>query len=278
LDKGSQVRDLLSVRPNRGRVDLAAIDPSETLGVKRSWVDSKTLEDEDRVSSLQEGLFAEHKRSLLIVLQGMDTSGKDGTIRFALRGLDPMGVRVVSFKAPTPIERRHDFLWRIRRRLPNPGEVVIFNRSHYEDVLITKVRGLVRPDVIEKRYGIINRFEAEIARRGTTVIKLWLHISVEEQQRRLLDRLKDPTKRWKFNKNDVVERGFWDAYQAAYATAVERCSTAIAPWFVIPADRKWFRNWAVSQILIETMEAMRFAYPKPQLDIRALKKQIREVV
>ena len=264
------------MRPDRiSARKLAALDPTDTKGVKRRWAESRILAYEDRLSSLQECLFAQSNRSVLIVLQGMDTSGKDGTIRHALRGLDPLGANVVSFKAPTPAEKRHDFLWRIRRRLPQPGQVAIFNRSHYEDVLIAKVKGLAEPGVIDRRYAIINEFEARIIRNGTTVIKLWLHISVEEQQARLLARLKRPDKRWKFNPNDVVERGYWDAYQDAYAIAVKRCSPATAPWYVIPANRKWYRDWAVAQILIETMEDMKLTYPKPRLDIPSLKKQIK---
>ncbi len=180
--KGSRrrtVRDLLSVRLHRGRVDLEAIDPSETNGVKRQQADERTLADEEHVMSLQETLHAEGKRSVLIVLQGMDTSGKDGTVRYALRGLNPQGVRIVSFKAPTPNERRHDFLWRIKRQLPRPGEIVIFNRSHYEDVLIARVRGLASPEAIDARYGKINRFEAELVKHGTAIVKLFLHISAE---------------------------------------------------------------------------------------------------
>ena len=281
-EKKDSVRDRLRVRPNgigAGKLAgmLAATDASETNGVKRHWAQSRVLADEDQISSLQECLFATSKRSVLIVLQGMDTSGKDGTIRHALRGLDPLGVKVVSFKAPTPIERRHDFLWRIRKQLPEPGQIVIFNRSHYEDVLIAKVKELAAPQEIEKRYPIINAFEAEIVRRGTAIIKLWLHISVEEQQARLLARLKQPNKRWKFSRNDVVERSYWNAYQEAYATAVKRCSPAIAPWYVIPANRKWYRDWAVTQILIETMEDMKLIYPQPRLNLRILKKQIKAV-
>jgi PPK2 family polyphosphate:nucleotide phosphotransferase len=277
-DTPNSVRDRLRVRPNGiSAAKLAATDPSDTNGVKRRWAQSQVLADEDRVSSLQERLFAQGERSILIVLQGMDTSGKDGTIRHALRGLDPLGVKVVSFKAPTPVERRHNFLWRIRRQLPQPGQIVIFNRSHYEDVLVAKVKELVAPKEIEKRYSIINAFEAGIIRRGTALIKLWLHISVEEQQARLLARLKRPDKRWKFSPHDVVERGYWDAYQEAYATAVKRCSPATAPWYVIPANRKWYRDWAVTQVLIETMEDMRLMYPKPRLNLGALKKQIKAV-
>jgi PPK2 family polyphosphate:nucleotide phosphotransferase len=273
--KRKSVRDLMGVRPHRGRVNLAAMDPSETHGVERHQADDRTLADEEHIMALQESLHAEGKRSVLIVLQGMDTSGKDGTIRYALRGLNPQGVRVVSFKAPTPSERRHDFLWRVKRQLPRPGEVVVFNRSHYEDVLIAKVRELVPSKVIEGRYEIINRFEAELAKHGTAIVKVFLHISASEQRDRLLARLKEPDKQWKFSGSDIPERRYWNEYRKAYATAIGRCSTKAAPWYVIPANRKWYRNWAVSQVLIETMEEMKLTYPKPHLDVRALKKSLK---
>lgn len=268
------VRDVLRARPERGRVDLAAMDPSETNGVKRHWADERTLADEEHVMLLQDRLHAEAKRSVLIVLQGMDTSGKDGTVRHALRGLNPQGVRIVSFKAPSASERRHDFLWRIQRALPNPGEIAIFNRSHYEDVLIARVKGLASPAVIQQRYGLINRFEAEIVKGGTAIVKLCLHISEEEQRRRLVGRLNERDKHWKFSDGDITERRYWGAYQEAYAAAIGRCSTAAAPWYVIPANRKWYRNWAVTQILIEEMEAMKSIYPNPRLDVRALKRSL----
>jgi PPK2 family polyphosphate:nucleotide phosphotransferase len=275
--KSDSIRHLLRARPRRGQVDLASIDPSETNGVKRYQVDERMLADEEHVMSLQECLHAEGKRSVLIVLQGMDTSGKDGTIRYALRGLNPQGVRIVSFKAPTPTERKHHFLWRVRRQLPRPGEVVIFNRSHYEDVLIAKVRQLASPKVIDKRYDLINRFEADLVKRGTALVKLFLHISTDEQGERLLARLGETDKHWKFSATDISERRYWDDYQGAYAAAIGRCSTAAAPWYVVPANRKWYRNWAVSQLLIETMEEMKLVYPKPNLDVRALKKSLQEV-
>jgi PPK2 family polyphosphate:nucleotide phosphotransferase len=268
------VSELLRVRPRRGRFKLAAIDPSETNGVLRHQVDERTLADEEHIMSLQDCLHAEGKRSVLIVLQGMDTSGKDGTIRYALRGLNPQGVRIVSFKTPTPNERRHDFLWRIKRQLPRPGEIAIFNRSHYEDVLIAKVRALASPKVIDKRYDLINRFEAEIVKHGTTVIKVFLHISADEQRDRLFARLRESDKQWKFNGNDISERRYWGDYQKAYSAAIGRCSTTAAPWYVVPANRKWYRNWAVAQLLIETMEEMKLTYPKPHLDVRALKKSL----
>jgi PPK2 family polyphosphate:nucleotide phosphotransferase len=276
LSRGS-VRDLLTVRLHRGRVDLDALDPSETNGVKRDLADERMVPDEEHITSLQECLHAEGKRSVLIVLQGMDTSGKDGTVRYALRGLNPQGVRIVSFKAPTPGERRHDFLWRIRRQLPRPGEIAIFNRSHYEDVLIAKVRALAAPEVIDARYGIINRFEAELVKHGTTLVKVFLHISPEEQRKRLLARLGEPEKHWKFSSGDISERPHWPDYENAYAAALARCSTVGAPWYVVPANRKWYRNWAVSQLLIETMEDMKLTYPNPHLDVRALKKTLQAV-
>jgi PPK2 family polyphosphate:nucleotide phosphotransferase len=272
----NSVRDILRARSRRRQADLAAIDPSETNGVKRYQVDERTLADEEHIMALQENLHAEGMRSVLIVLQGMDTSGKDGTIRYALRGLNPQGVRIVSFKAPTANERRHDFLWRIRRQLPRPGEIVIFNRSHYEDVLIAKVRELASPAVIDARYDRINRFEAGIVERGTAIVKLFLHISADEQRARLLARLGEPAKHWKFSGGDIRERRYWDEYQDAYAAAIGRCSTAAAPSYVVPANRKWYRNWAVSQLLIETMEGMKLTYPNPHLDIRALKKSLEE--
>src|ERR1700694_426507 len=182
----SSIRDILNARLRRGRVDLGAVDPSETNGVKRHQADERMLLDEEHIMALQEALHAEAKRSVLIVLQGMDTSGKDGTVRYALRGLNPQGTRILSFKAPTPNERRHDFLWRIRRQLPKPGEVAIFNRSHYEDVLIAKVRELASPKVIDQRYDLINRFEADLVKRGTALVKLFLHISTDAQGERLL--------------------------------------------------------------------------------------------
>lgn len=268
------VRSLLRARPDHGQVDLGSIDPSETAGVKHRHADERMLADEEHVMVLQDRLHAEAKRSVLIVLQGMDTSGKDGTVRYALRGLNPQGVRIVSFKAPTASERRHDFLWRIKRALPRPGEIVIFNRSHYEDVLIAKVKSLASSEVIGDRYGIINRFESAIVKGGTNIIKLYLHISEEEQRKRLLARLNEPDKHWKFSAADMAERPYWDSYQRAYATAIGRCSTAAAPWYVIPANHKWYRNWAVAQILIEEMEDMKSTYPNPHLDVRELKMHL----
>ncbi len=266
------VRELLLADPSASDGALGSVDPASTPGVgSKAKALAKLPELHERVFELQERLWAEHRRSLLLVLQGMDTSGKDGTIKHVIGGLDPAGARIVSFKQPTAEERRHDFLWRIRRGLPAPGQVGIFNRSHYEDVLVVRVHGLVPPAVWRARYDEINRFEAEVEGSGTRLVKVVLHISPEEQRLRLLARLDDPTKRWKFDANDLRERRRWPDYRRAYADAVRRCSTEVAPWFVVPADRKWYRNWAVTNLLLETLEDMAPVYPEPPLDLPALR-------
>lgn len=264
------VSDALRVTPGSRKFP----SPSSTPKANKKRARAEHDADADLLRHLQERLYAEGKRSLLIVLQGMDTSGKDGTIKHVIGAVDPQGARITSFKQPTPEERRHDFLWRIAKALPSPGELGIFNRSHYEDVLVVRVHELVPESVWSKRYAIINRFEKDLAKRGTKIVKFFLHISYEEQRVRLARRLKDPTKRWKFNPKDLDERARWNDYQAAYADAVARCSTAEAPWFVIPADKEWYRDWAVSKILIETLEDMDPRYPKTNLDVPALLKRL----
>ncbi|HLQ15392.1 MAG TPA: PPK2 family polyphosphate kinase [Candidatus Eisenbacteria bacterium] len=271
-----QVRDLLRAEPRDGTVRMADWDPDSTPGLeapKRALNDQK--KHQKALFKLQERLYAEHKRSLLIVLQGMDTSGKDGTITHVIGNLNPQGVSITTFKAPTPEEKRHGFLWRIRKHLPVPGQVGIFNRSYYEDVLIARVHELAEPRVIERRYGVIDQFERELVRSKTKVIKFCLHISYEEQRRRLLERLTDPDKRWKFNEHDIDERAYWDAYQSAYGMAITRCSTPWAPWYVIPANNKDYRNWAVARIILETLEEMDPQYPQPKLDIPRLVKRLK---
>jgi len=271
-----QVRELLRARPSDGRFRMADIDPASTPGLKsqkRAKADLKL--HRAKLFDLQERLFAEKKHSLLIVLQGMDGSGKDGTITHVIGNLNPQGVTISAFKAPTPEEKRHGFLWRIRKRLPEPGMVAIFNRSQYEDVLISRVHSLAPPPVIERRYGLINRFERDLNRTGTKIVKFCLDISYAEQRDRFLDRLKDPDKRWKFSEHDIDERAYWDDYQSAYGIAISRCSTEWAPWYVIPADDKDYRNWAVAQILVETFEEMNPQYPRPKLDIKRLEKRLK---
>jgi PPK2 family polyphosphate:nucleotide phosphotransferase len=271
-----RIRNLLQAEPKDGRFRMADVDPDSTPGLKNSKRIARDFKKHRlKLFGLQERLYAEHKRSVLIVLQGMDTSGKDGTITHVIGGMNPQGVVITAFKQPTPEERRHAFLWRIRKRLPDQGEIGIFNRSHYEDVLIARVHNLAKPAIIERRYDVINRFEKELVRGGTKVLKICLLISYGEQRTRLLDRLRDPDKNWKFKETDIEERAFWDDYESAYSIAITRCSTEWAPWFVVPADDKDYRNWAVSRLLIETLEDMNPQYPHPRLDIPRLVKRLK---
>jgi PPK2 family polyphosphate:nucleotide phosphotransferase len=253
---------------------LSDREASNTHGVHKHHAVEDSIESQARLLELQTRLYAEGSRSLLIVLQGMDTSGKDGTVNHVMSHFNPGGLTITNFKIPTPEEARHGFLWRIRRAIPKPGHVAIFNRSHYEDVLIARVKNLAPSDVIKRRYEEINTFESELKESGTTVIKICLHISYEEQRARLLERLDDPAKRWKFSANDLIERGHWDEYQVAYELAITHCSPDHA-WYVVPANEKWFRDWAVTHILLEALEEIDPQYPEPTLDIKALKAQLR---
>jgi PPK2 family polyphosphate:nucleotide phosphotransferase len=221
----------------------------------------------ERLDKLQEALYAGTSRSVLLVLQGMDTSGKGGTIRHACGLVNPQGLAIHSFKKPTKAELRHDFLWRIRRALPPPGMIGVFDRSHYEDVLITRVDALLPEDVWRSRYEHIIAFEKELADAGTVVVKCFLHISPEEQLKRLEARLVRPEKRWKYNPADLDARAKWDAYQAAYVEALVRTDNDAAPWYVVPSDHKWYRNWAVSELLLETLEELDPQYPTPTFDV-----------
>lgn len=271
MDASKHPYDLHVVAPGGG-VDLAAIDPGRTPGLsgekehERAAAEALHAENITALRDLQYRLWAEGERSLLVVLQGMDTAGKDGTIRHVFGPLNPQGVRVEGFKQPTPEELAHDYLWRVHRRTPGRGRVVIFNRSHYEDVLVVRVHGLVPEDVWRRRYDEINAFERLLAGSGTTILKIFLHISKDEQKERLQARLDEPTKRWKFSAGDLAERKRWGEYQAAYTEAIARCSTAEAPWFVVPADRKWYRNWAVSSIVRRALEGLDPQPPRAEFD------------
>lgn len=266
-----------------GPVDLTSYDARATPGFAGSKSEGKEALAElgDPLSELQERLFAEGinggRRSVLLVLQGMDTSGKGGVLRQAAGLVDPQGLRIKAFKAPTEEELRHDFLWRISRELPPAGMIGIFDRSHYEDVLIARVRSLVDTDRIERRYDAINAFEQRLVDEGTVVVKCMLHISPEKQQERLLERLDDPEKHWKFNPGDVDERALWPAYQEAYEIALERCNTAAAPWHLVPADRKWYRNWAVGQLLHETLQGMHLTWPLADFDVAEQRRRLLEL-
>ena len=242
-------------------------DPDDTSGVKagKTAGRDKALKLQEKLDALQEVLAAEGKHKVLIVLQGMDTSGKDGTIRHVMGGFDPQGVRVVSFKKPTEEELQHDFLWRIHKHVPARGEVVIFNRSHYEDVLIVRVRELVPKKVWSRRYDQINAFERMLSDSGTVILKFFLHISAGEQKKRLQERIDDPTKNWKFAHGDLEERKLWDQYQEAYEDAIRKTSTDCAPWYIVPANAKWYRNWVVGSIVVDALEKLDMKYPTPDL-------------
>jgi PPK2 family polyphosphate:nucleotide phosphotransferase len=264
-----------------GPVDLAAIPtdaaPGFTGGKKAGL---RALEDlGPELAELQERLYAEGRahssnRRVLLVLQGMDTSGKGGVLRHAVGLVDPQGVRITSFKKPTPEELEHSFLWRIRRALPAPGYVGVFDRSHYEDVLIARVEGYAEPDVIDKRYREINRFERDLTDNGTVIIKCLLHISPEEQKKRLLARLDDPTKHWKYNPGDLDARARWGDYRTAYELAVERTNTDHAPWYVVPSDKKWYRNLAVGQLLLAALRGMDLSWPAADFDVDAERSRL----
>lgn len=257
------------VKPGQS-IDLSewdADDHGEFKGKKKAAL-AKTAPLVQDLDRLQEVLYAEHKHRVLIVLQGMDTAGKDGTIRHVFSGVNPQGVRVASFKVPTPEELAHDFLWRIHRQTPGAGEIVIFNRSHYEDVLIVRVHGQVSRDECHRRYADINAFEQMLANAGTTILKFYLHIDKAEQKKRLQERLDEKTKHWKFNPADLKERARWREYTKVYEDALSATSTAWAPWHIIPANRKWYRNLVISMILVKALNDLKMSYPKsaPGLD------------
>jgi PPK2 family polyphosphate:nucleotide phosphotransferase len=267
------ISDLL--RPDADGAILPGIDPRSTPGVRdRETAEAQLPALAERLDDLQERLWVEGTRSLLVVLQGMDTSGKGGTVRHVFSSMNPAGVEITSFKKPTEEELAHHFLWRIERKLPAPGEVMVFDRSHYEDVLVVRVRSLVPEQVWRARYEEIRAFEERIVASGTTIVKCMLHISYDEQRERLLARLGDPAKHWKFNEGDIEERTRWQGYQAAYEEAIRECSTDVAPWHVVPADRKWYRNWAISSLLVEALERIDPKLPRPELDVDALKARL----
>ena len=263
------MRDLgaeLLVKPGT-KVRLSKIDPSNTHGQQKAVAEAHLTKNLDSLSVLQHRLYAESRRSLLIVLQGIDAGGKDGTVRHVMSGFNPQGANVTSFKVPAGAEKQHDYLWRIHNAVPKNGEIGIFNRSHYEDVLVVRVHNLVPPTVWKQRYNQINNFEQTLAENGVHIVKFFLYIDRDEQKRRFESRIEDPAKNWKFSQADVEERKYWDDYTNAFEEAIERCSKPWAPWYIIPANKKWFRNLAVSEILIHTLEGMKLKYPKPAGDL-----------
>ncbi len=253
------------------KVRLKDYDPGDTGNFQhKEEVKESLSEDIKRLSDLQRLLYAESKHALLIVLQAIDTGGKDGTIRHVFRGVNPQGVQVTAFKNPTPEELSHDFLWRIHKATPPKGFIGVFNRSHYEDVLVVRVHDLVPKKVWKERYEQINRFEEMLISEGTTILKFFLYISKDEQKKRLESRQHNPKKQWKFAVGDLEERKLWDDYTAAYEEMLTRCSTSYAPWTIVPANHKWYRNYVVTQTIVSALESMHLKYPKPAEDIEAI--------
>ena len=266
-------RKKFRVKPGE-KLRLSKIDPSFT-GEHESDAMAKEATERSRskLAHEQNKLYAEHERSILVVLQAMDAGGKDGTIKHVFSGVNPQGVQVASFKQPTSADLAHDFLWRVHSHTPGRGEITIFNRSHYEDVLVTRVHKLIDKATWTKRYHEIRNFEALLAQNGTTILKFFLHISKEEQLARFSQRLEDPGRNWKISEADYTEREFWDAYLEAFEDAIRATSTRKAPWYVIPSNAKWFRNLAVSQIIADTMADLHLAYPPPSVNLAEIRKK-----
>jgi len=266
----SKLSAKLMVKPGR-KIRLTRIDAGSVAGVKdKPAAAARLVKNIARLAELQYLLYAERKHAVLIVFQAMDAGGKDGTIRSVMSGLNPQGCRVIPFKVPVGEEREHDFLWRIHRSTPAFGEIGIFNRSHYEDVLVVRVQNLAPKAVWSERFEHINAFERLLVASGVKILKFFLHISREEQQARLQQRLRDPTKHWKVSPADFEDRKRWDDYMAAYEDVFRRCSTSWAPWYVIPADKKWYRNLAVSQVIVEALEDMNLKLPESAPEVREL--------
>jgi len=263
------LRDALRVRPG-SRVHLAKVDPSATYGHTKESAAVELQMGLDRLTDLQDRLWAEGKHKVLVVLQGIDAAGKDGTLRHVMGAFNPQGCPVTAFKVPSADELAHDYLWRVHRRVPGAGEIGVFNRSHYEDVLVVRVHDFVPKKVWSKRYDQINAFEKTLADEGTTIVKFFLYIDPDEQRERFQARLDDPNKRWKFRLGDLEERKRWNDYVAAFEDVLERCSTDYAPWYLIPSNRKWFRNLAVADILADTLDDLKPRYPKPEENLEGV--------
>jgi PPK2 family polyphosphate:nucleotide phosphotransferase len=264
--RSRSLRELLRVKPG-SRIRLASVDANETHGRTKAGSAAELQKGLDRLTDLQDRLWAEQKHPVLIVLQGIDAAGKDGSVKHVMSAFNPMGCAVTSFKVPTPIELAHDYLWRIHQRAPGKGEIAIFNRSHYEDVLVVRVHDIVPKKVWSRRYDQINAFEELLASAGTTIIKIFLWIDQDEQKARFQSRLDDPNKRWKFRLGDLAERKLWDSYVAADEDVLRRTSTEAAPWYVIPANRNWFRNLAIADIVADTLDELNPRYPPAPEDL-----------
>lgn len=248
------------------KVQIKDLDPDAMpLCDDKAEGKQRSAELQERLGELQELMYAEHRQKVLVILQGMDTSGKDGTVRHVMSGMSPAGVRVTSFRKPTSEEIGHDFLWRVHAKTPADGEIAVFNRSHYEDVLVVRVHNLVSEKVWGKRYKQINEFERTLSASGTTILKFFLNISKAEQRKRLQERIDDPKKHWKFQHGDIEERKLWDDYMKAYTDMLEQTSTKYAPWYVVPANAKWYRNLIVADVITDALESLKMEYPKIDL-------------
>jgi PPK2 family polyphosphate:nucleotide phosphotransferase len=270
--KGKRYIDRFRIPPGE-RVHLQDFDPNYKWNEDKKSAAEKIVKLRDKMGDLQQQLFAERKRSLLVCLQALDAGGKDGVIKHVIGSMNPDGCRVANFKEPSQEELAHDFLWRIEAQMPRKGEVAIFNRSQYEDVLIVRVHNLVPKEIWSKRYDEINDFERRHIENGTRILKFFLHISKQEQLERFEQRLDDPAKRWKISEADYEEREYWDDYLRAYEDALARCNTEESPWFVIPADHKWFRDLAISEIIVTTLEGMKIQVPQPTVDIEEIRRK-----
>jgi PPK2 family polyphosphate:nucleotide phosphotransferase len=249
------------------RLKLKDWDPDYNADKKKEDAENELVHFASRVSELQQRLFAANSQSLMIILQGVDASGKDGTIRHVMGALNPQSCYVKPFRVPSPEDLSHDYLWRVHMAIPSKGQIAIFNRSHYEDVIEVRVRNLVAKNELTPRYRQINNFERYLSENHIRILKFFLHISKDEQKKRLEERLKDPTKHWKISERDVEDRKYWDEYMESYEEALSKCSTEWAPWYIIPANLKWFRNWAVAHIIIWTLDSMKLKYPQPRIDL-----------
>ncbi len=263
----------------KNKIHLKDFDPNDSseFNGKKKAGEEALIEINKEIETLQEQMFAEGKRRLIVLVQAMDTAGKDGIIRHVFEGVNPSGVRVAAFKAPTAVELSHDYLWRVHAQTPGKGEIVIFNRSHYEDVLVVRVRNLAPKEVWSKRYDHIKNFEKILTDEGTTILKLFLNIDLQEQAQRFLARVEDPTKTWKFNPGDLEERKLWPQYMEAYEDVLNKTSTDYAPWYVIPSNKKWYRNLLVANILRDTLKGFKMSYPEPPADLEGYHKKLLEM-
>ena len=263
----------------KNKIHLKDFDPNDSseFNGKKKAGEEALIEINKEIETLQEQMFAEGKRRLIVLVQAMDTAGKDGIIRHVFEGVNPSGVRVAAFKAPTAVELSHDYLWRVHAQTPGKGEIVIFNRSHYEDVLVVRVRNLAPKEVWSKRYDHIKNFEKMLTDEGTTILKLFLNIDLQEKAQRFLARVEDPTKTWKFNPGDLEERKLWPQYMEAYEDVLNKTSTDYAPWYVIPSNKKWYRNLLVANILRDTLKGFKMSYPEPPADLEGYHKKLLEM-